>query len=61
MMKSVKKFLNNNEHFEVDQTFLNEMKQIAIEDIAISEFGVQIFPHSINSDGFYISRIVRKG
>lgn len=57
----IKKFLNNNEHFEVDQTFLNEMKQIAIEDIAISEFGVQIFPHSINSDGFYISRIVRKG
>ena len=57
----IKKFLSNNEHFEVDQTFLNETKQIAREDIAISEYGVQIFPHSINSDGFYISRIVRKG
>lgn len=56
----VKKFLHNNENFEVDESFLNEMKRLIDKDRIVSEFGVQLFPHTIQSDGFYISRIIRK-
>ena len=56
----IKKFLRNNDSFEIDESFLTEMKELAKYGAHVSPYGVQLFPQTMNSDGFYISRLKRK-
>lgn len=53
----VKAFLDKNKQFVVDDTFLTEVKRMDIGHI--TEYGVQIFPQSLHSDGFFITRLVK--
>lgn len=53
----VKAFLNKNKQFVVDDTFLKEMRRMEIGHL--TEYGVQIFPQSLHSDGFFITRLVK--
>lgn len=54
----VKAFLEKNEGFVVDETFLTEMK--GMDEVHLTEYGVQILPQSFHSDGFFITRLVKR-
>src|SRR5699024_4659613 len=53
----VKAFLDKNKQFVVDDSLLTEVKRMDIGHIA--EYGVHIFPQSLHSDGFFITRLVK--
>src|SRR5699024_3508764 len=53
----VKTFLNKNKQFVVDDTFLQEMREMEIG--LVTEYGVQIFPQTLHSDGFFITRLIK--
>src|SRR5699024_6937692 len=53
----IKQFLDTNEAYQVDKTFLDEVEKL--ENVQISAFGVQIFPQSYNSDGFFMTRLTK--
>jgi 16S rRNA (cytosine967-C5)-methyltransferase len=55
---TVKKFLENNPEFEGDLSFKNRMPE-AIQPL-ITSFDLQIFPHDLGSDGFYIAVLRKK-
>lgn len=56
----VKKFLDTTEEFVVDQHFFDELPKFLQQSPGISEWGLQIFPHSFQTDGFFLTRIKRK-
>lgn len=56
----IKAFLENNSEYEVDRTFKDDLPNGLKSSIGVSEFGVQIFPQTLNTDGFFISRLKRK-
>jgi len=55
----IEQFLNNHPAYEVDKQFLVEINEPLYEQARITEFGMQIFPHTFNTDGFFITRIVK--
>ncbi|HLQ95343.1 MAG TPA: 16S rRNA (cytosine(967)-C(5))-methyltransferase RsmB [Pseudogracilibacillus sp.] len=56
----VKKFLDKHPEYTVDTTFLKEIEKFREQDVNITPFGLQIFPQSLQSDGFFISRLIRQ-
>lgn len=56
----IEHFLKNQPMYSVDEQFLEEFNHISDEQGRVTEFGIQIFPHTFNSDGFFISRLVHK-
>ncbi|MEI3606687.1 16S rRNA (cytosine(967)-C(5))-methyltransferase RsmB [Pseudogracilibacillus sp. SE30717A] len=52
----VRQFIKKHSNFYVDKTFLDELS-IHSENARITEFGIQLFPHTIQSDGFFITRL----
>ncbi|HLR72987.1 MAG TPA: 16S rRNA (cytosine(967)-C(5))-methyltransferase RsmB [Pseudogracilibacillus sp.] len=55
----IEQFLNNHSAYEVDQQFLDEINDSIYEQARRTEFGMQIFPHTFNTDGFFITRLVK--
>lgn len=55
----IESFLDNNPEYEVDKDFLAEIEEPVYEQARITEFGMQIFPHTFNTDGFFITRLVK--
>src|SRR5699024_1223772 len=53
----VKAFLDKNKQFVVNDTNLTEVRRMDIGHI--TEYGVQIFPQSLHSNGFFITRLVK--
>lgn len=56
----VKGFLDKYPEFTVDITFLQEIEKFRSLDVKITPYGLQIFPQSLRSDGFFISRLIRQ-
>ncbi|WP_200411138.1 16S rRNA (cytosine(967)-C(5))-methyltransferase RsmB [Virgibacillus salexigens] len=56
----VRRFLGQNECWQVDKTFFDELPEPLRGSIGISSVGLQIFPHTFNTDGFFLTRLKRK-
>lgn len=56
----IKRFLEQSSEYEVDKTFLQEIEKFRNQDVKITPYGLQIFPQSLQSDGFFISRLIRQ-
>lgn len=56
----IQRFLKNNKDFKLDESFFEELPDLLRNSPGISEFGIQIFPQLYNTDGFFITRLVRK-
>lgn len=55
----IEHFLEKNTTFIVDREFLQESKKL-FPDASISAYGVQLFPQTLNADGFFISRLIKR-
>ncbi|HLQ73930.1 MAG TPA: 16S rRNA (cytosine(967)-C(5))-methyltransferase RsmB [Bacillota bacterium] len=53
----VKQFLEENDEFEVDPTFIASIPQSL--QSGVTPYGLQLLPQMINSDGFFITRLQR--
>ncbi len=56
----VEQFLQDHSTFEVDASFLTEIDDSLFERANKTAYGIQIFPHTFNSDGFFMTRLIRK-
>lgn len=56
----IKKFVEEHPEYAVDETFLQEIEKFRNQDVKITPYGLQIFPQSLQSDGFFISRLIRQ-
>ncbi|MGP4040348.1 16S rRNA (cytosine(967)-C(5))-methyltransferase RsmB [Gracilibacillus sp. D59] len=55
----IKDFLEKHQEYRVDLAFFDELPETLRNSTGRSEFGVQIFPQDINSDGFFMTRLVK--
>ncbi|MDX8045006.1 16S rRNA (cytosine(967)-C(5))-methyltransferase RsmB [Gracilibacillus sp. S3-1-1] len=55
----IKDFLVNHPHYQVDPSFLENLPEVLQNSPGKSEVGIQIFPQDINSDGFFMTRLIR--
>lgn len=53
----VRKFLERNENFEVDETFFTSLPAVAKNLSGITEYGFQLFPQDCDTDGFFLTRL----
>ncbi|PWU68915.1 16S rRNA (cytosine(967)-C(5))-methyltransferase RsmB [Gracilibacillus dipsosauri] len=56
----IKRFLNENQRFIVDPLFFEELPIGLRNSQGLTEFGIQLFPQDLNSDGFFITRLTKK-
>ena len=56
----ITEFLINNQRYEVDPDFFEELPDFLNKEIEYLQVGIQIFPNEFNSDGFFLTRIRRK-
>lgn len=57
---TIKSFLKEMLNFKIDEYFFSDLPEFLKNSEGISSYGVQIFPQTYNTDGFFISRIVKK-
>lgn len=55
----VQLFIKNNPEFTVDEQFLNECQTMFSDKARITSYGLQLFPQTIQSDGFFITRLIK--
>ncbi|WP_018932720.1 16S rRNA (cytosine(967)-C(5))-methyltransferase RsmB [Gracilibacillus lacisalsi] len=55
----IKDFLAKHPAYRVDPAFFAELPEVLEDSSGRSEWGIQIFPQDINSDGFFMTRLVR--
>lgn len=55
----IEQFLQINDDFQVDEQFLEEVNKTFANRARITPFGLQLFPQSMDADGFFITRIIR--
>lgn len=55
----VEHFLQEHSNFEVDANFFTNLPSHVQEGPGISQYGLQIFPHSYETDGFFLTRLIR--
>lgn len=53
----IEKFLELNPSFEVDGSFFEELPEVLQTSVGISSFGLQLFPQSFQTDGFFLTRL----
>lgn len=56
----VKKFLESHLNYEVDQSFFDTLPNDLDEIHGISDFGLQLFPQDFHTDGFFLTRLIKK-
>lgn len=56
----VRLFLDNHNNFEVDEAFLKEAHGLYKDLAKVTAYGLQLFPQSLNSDGFFVTRMKKK-
>ena len=56
----VKSFLNEHKEYEVDEAYVKQAAEQLGEKALITAEGVQLFPQTMNADGFFITRFVKK-
>lgn len=57
--ETVKQFLSKETSFRVDPAFFTELPEVLDDAIGINEYGLQLFPHEFNTDGFFITRFIK--
>ncbi|MGN8645047.1 16S rRNA (cytosine(967)-C(5))-methyltransferase RsmB [Gracilibacillus sp. HCP3S3_G5_1] len=55
----IRDFLEKHPHYRVDPAFFESLPVLLKNSVGRSEFGIQIFPQDINSDGFFMTRLIR--
>ncbi|WP_047981318.1 16S rRNA (cytosine(967)-C(5))-methyltransferase RsmB [Ornithinibacillus contaminans] len=55
----VKEFLTKYTNYEVDASFFDELPNVLKESEGISPYGLQIFPQTYHTDGFFLVRLKR--
>ena len=58
--KVIKSFLDGQTSYEVDQRFFQSLPTILRKSEGISDVGLQLFPQTHQTDGFFISRLIKK-
>lgn len=56
----IQQFLQSHPTFEVESVFLTEINTPLFAEAKVSDYGVQLFPQTFNSDGFFMTRLIRK-
>ncbi|MEJ8777822.1 16S rRNA (cytosine(967)-C(5))-methyltransferase RsmB [Pseudogracilibacillus sp. ICA-222130] len=56
----VQAFLAEHTDFKVDKSFITMCKEMFADAAHITEKGIQLFPQTLNADGFFITRLVKK-
>lgn len=56
----IEEFLNHHPEVEVDSCFIDNFPQSVLENSRLTDFGIQLFPYTANSDAFFISRLKYK-
>ncbi|KAB8138691.1 16S rRNA (cytosine(967)-C(5))-methyltransferase RsmB [Gracilibacillus oryzae] len=52
-------FLEDHPDYQIDPLFFDHIPQMLRNKQGVSEFGLQIFPQDLSSDGFFITRMVK--
>ncbi|MUK89483.1 16S rRNA (cytosine(967)-C(5))-methyltransferase RsmB [Ornithinibacillus sp. L9] len=55
----VKKFLQQNTDYLVDKSFFNDLPQGIQDSPGVTELGLQLFPQTFQTDGFFLTRFIR--
>lgn len=56
----IEAFLHDHPEYEVDDTFFTELPQILQNSPGRTRWGIQIFPQTCGTDGFFLTRLHRK-
>lgn len=56
----VSHFLKTHPEYEIDQTFFDELPAFLRQTKGVSEEGLQLFPQTFETDGFFLTRFVKK-
>ncbi|MBO8155290.1 MAG: 16S rRNA (cytosine(967)-C(5))-methyltransferase RsmB [Bacillaceae bacterium] len=54
-------FLNEHPEFEIDPDFHQDLPDACQSLPGLSEWGLQLFPQDLNTDGFFLTRLRKKG
>lgn len=57
----IRKFLKKHPNFEIDQSFFEQLPKQLQTSEGISKDGLQLFPHTYKTNGFFITRLIKKG
>ncbi|GIO26102.1 16S rRNA (cytosine(967)-C(5))-methyltransferase RsmB [Ornithinibacillus bavariensis] len=55
----VNKFLKSHKNFEIDKHFFAELSNELRHSLGVSEYGLQLFPQTYQTDGFFLTRLKR--
>ncbi|KHE67619.1 16S rRNA (cytosine(967)-C(5))-methyltransferase RsmB [Halobacillus sp. BBL2006] len=58
--EAVKSFLNDHQDFTVDPSFIKDLPEPLRKSVGLSEYGLQIFPQQWDTDGFFLTRFVKR-
>ncbi|MEN2464624.1 16S rRNA (cytosine(967)-C(5))-methyltransferase RsmB [Ornithinibacillus sp. JPR2-1] len=56
----VKDFLRENNNYQIDERFYEDLPTELNASPGITQYGLQIFPQSYQTDGFFLTRMVKK-
>ncbi|WP_036832321.1 16S rRNA (cytosine(967)-C(5))-methyltransferase RsmB [Pontibacillus litoralis] len=56
----VASFLREHPEYEVDPSFFTDLPKETNGLVGLSQWGLQLFPHDFDSDGFFLTRLQRK-
>lgn len=56
----VRRFIENHPEFSVDTSFFKDIPTFLHDSEGLSDLGLQIFPQTYNTDGFFITRLIKK-
>lgn len=54
----IQSFLDENPEYKIDSSFFEELPEVLKSAKGRTQFGIQIFPQDLDSDGFFITRIM---
>ncbi|MFQ3543385.1 16S rRNA (cytosine(967)-C(5))-methyltransferase RsmB [Halobacillus rhizosphaerae] len=57
--EAVKYFLTHHPDFKVDPSFSEELPEPLQKSQGLNEYGIQLFPHQWDTDGFFLTRLVK--
>ncbi|WP_079529796.1 16S rRNA (cytosine(967)-C(5))-methyltransferase RsmB [Halobacillus hunanensis] len=58
--QAVERFLQQHPEFEIDPTFTEDLPEEVLGSVGLTEFGLQLFPQEWDTDGFFLTRMVKK-
>ncbi|MGI8315070.1 16S rRNA (cytosine(967)-C(5))-methyltransferase RsmB [Halobacillus mangrovi] len=58
--EAIQYFLNNHPDFSIDPDFVTDLPKPLQQSEGLSEYGLQIFPYQWDTDGFFLTRLVKK-